>query len=77
VQTVKVAGREVKIVTLTINGVEVHGKLDGATAEFYYKGPARSLKTIAESPYVKSIFIKAMPEIPPRDFFTEIRTLEE
>ena len=35
VQTVKVAGREVRFVTLTINGVEVHGKLDGATAELY------------------------------------------
>jgi hypothetical protein len=50
VQTVKVAGREIRFVTLTINGVKVQGKLDGATAELYYKGPARSLKTIAESP---------------------------
>ena len=77
VQTVKVAGREVRFVTLTINEVEVHGKLYGATAELYYEGPARSLKTIAESPYVKSVFVKVLPEVPPRDFFTEIRTLEE
>jgi subtilisin family serine protease len=77
VQTVKVAGREIRFVTLMINGVEVHGKLDGATAELYYRGPARSLKTIAESPYVKSVFVKVLPEVPPRDFFTEIRTLIE
>jgi len=77
VQTVKVAGREIRFATLTINGVKVQGKLDGATAELYYKGPARSLKTIAESPYVKSVFVKVLPEVPPRDFFTEIRTLEE
>jgi len=75
VQTVKVAGREVRFVTLTINEVEVHGKLYGATAELYYEGPARSLKTIAESPYVKSVFVEVLPEVPPRDFFTEIRTL--
>ncbi|MEM4652161.1 MAG: S8 family serine peptidase [Pyrobaculum sp.] len=77
VQTVKVAGREIRFATLTINGVKVQGKLDGATAELYYKGPARSLKTIAESPYVKSVFVKVLPEVPPRDFFTEIRTLAE
>jgi subtilisin family serine protease len=77
VQTVKVAGREIRFVTLTINGVKIQGKLDGATAELYYKGPARSLKTIAESPYVKSVFVKVLPEVPPRDFFTEIRTLIE
>jgi subtilisin family serine protease len=77
VQTVKVAGREIRFVTLTINGVEVHGKLDGATAELYYEGPARSLKTIAESPYVKSVFVKVLPEVPPRDLFTKIRTLIE
>jgi len=77
VQTVKVAGREIRFATLTINGVKVQGKIDGATAELYYKGPARSLKTIAESPYVKSVFVKVLPEVPPRDFFTEIRTLAE
>ena len=77
VQTVKAAGKEVKVATLTLNGIKLQGKLDGATAELYYKGPARSLKTIAESPYVKSIFIKVMPEVPPRDFFADVRALVE
>ena len=77
VQTVKAAGKEVKVATLTLNGIKLQGKLDGATAELYYKGPARSLKAVAESPYVKSIFIKVMPEVPPRDFFADVRALVE
>jgi len=74
---VKIAGKEIKVVTLTVDNIKLQGRSDGATAELYYRGPASSLKVVAKSPYVKSIFIKAMPEIPPRDFFTDIRTLVE
>jgi hypothetical protein len=76
-ELVKIAGKEIKVVTFTIGDIKLQGRSDGATAELYYRGSASSLKVVAKSPYVKSIFIKAMPEIPPRDFFTEIRTLEE
>ncbi len=77
IQTIRVAGREVRVVALTFNGIRLQGKLDGVAAELYYKGPARSLRTVAESPYVKSIFLKVLPEVPPRDFFTEVRALIE
>jgi len=77
IQTIRVAGREVRVVALTFNGIRLQGKLDGVTAELYYKGPARSLRTIAESSYVKSIFLKVLPEVPSRDFFTEVRALIE
>ncbi len=73
----KIAGKEIKAVALTIGNIKLQGRSDGATAELYYRGPASSLKVVAKSPYVKSIFIKAMPDIPPRDFFTEIRMLTE
>ena len=77
VQTVEVASKEIRVATLTLNGIKLQGKLDGATAELYYKGPARSLQAVAESPYVKSIFVKVLPEVPPRDFFADVRALVE
>jgi hypothetical protein len=57
---VKIAGKEI------IDNIKFQGRSDGATAELYYRGPASSLKVVAKSPYVKSIFIKAVPEISPK-----------
>ncbi|MEM3835974.1 S8 family serine peptidase [Pyrobaculum sp.] len=77
VRLVKIANREVNVVSLSINGVQLSGRVDGNVASLYYKGPAAALKKVVESPYVQSVYVKAMPEIPPKDFFTEVRDFVE
>lgn len=76
-QQLKVVGKETKIVTMVVNGVFLQGRFGNTATELYYKGPARSLKAVIESPYVKFVYIKALPEVPPREFFAEIRSLAE
>ncbi|RFA93990.1 S8 family serine peptidase [Pyrobaculum aerophilum] len=77
IQKVKVMGKETSVVAISINGLNIQGRLDGTSASLYYKGPAKALREIAKSPHVQSVFIKVIPEIPPRDFFADAATLFE
>ena len=77
IETAKILGKEVKVAILSINGLELRGRLDGASATLYYKGPASALRSIVDSPHVESIFVKVIPEIPPREFFTDVASLLE
>ncbi|MEZ0319928.1 MAG: S8 family serine peptidase [Pyrobaculum sp.] len=76
-ETVKIGARELRVASLVIDGVELKGRIDGDSAVLYFKGPASDLKRVAESPYVQSIFVKVVPEVPPREFFTEPISLVE
>ncbi|ACB40907.1 S8 family serine peptidase [Pyrobaculum neutrophilum] len=77
VRQLRVGGREVKVATIAFNGVSLQGELRDAGAELYYRGPARFLKAVIASPQVKFVYVKAIPEVPPREFFAEASSLAE
>lgn len=77
IETVRVLGKEVKVAVVSVDGLELRGRLDGASATLYYKGPASALKSVVDSPHVQLIFVKVTPEIPPRDFFKDVSSLLE
>lgn len=74
-RSVNIGGREYRIVKVVIDGVELSGREEGGMAVLYYRGEAKNLRKLVDSPFVQSIFIKVIPEVPPIDFFTEVRSI--
>jgi len=72
--TAKVGGREVAAVSISVNGISLTGR---PSAVLYYRGKASGLKALAQSPYVQLAYVKVVPEVPPREFFDEARSLAE
>lgn len=72
---VKIMGSEAHVVTLEINGVKLSGRLEGTLSVLYFRGSAASLKKLVESPYVQTAYVKIVPEIPPKDFLSEVRDI--
>ncbi|MFN3803704.1 MAG: S8 family serine peptidase [Pyrobaculum sp.] len=77
VDKVKIDDKEVSVISLTVDKIKLQGRKVGELAELYYKGPASFVKTLIGSPYVRNVYVKTLPEVPPRDFFAEIRALAE
>lgn len=69
--TVVVGNREVRVARLVGRGLALQGPVSGAGGVLYYSGPARLLKALVDSPYVISIFVKVIPEVPPSEFFKD------
>ncbi|MEM4632978.1 MAG: S8 family serine peptidase [Pyrobaculum sp.] len=74
-RSVNIGGREYRIVKVVIDGVELSGREEGGMAVLYYRGEAKNLRKLVDTPFVQSIFIKVIPEVPPIDFFTEVRSI--